>query len=74
MKHLATKSKNFELFKYLIGFSQIDVDAIDNCRNTILHLACEYNNLDLVKFIIKLDQIVVSTKNDFEENALQISH
>ena len=43
---------SFRMVKILMGSNELDVNAVDNYKNTALHIACEEGNPEVVKMLL----------------------
>ena len=43
---------SFRMVKILMGSNELDVNAVDNYKNTALHIACEEGNHEVVKMLL----------------------
>ncbi len=70
---LAAKFGRVEIVKLLVSADKIDVNTINDSRNTALHIACKKNQLDCVKVLCGAAGIDIEQRNLYGSTALDVA-
>ena len=65
--------RSFRMVKILMGSNELDVNAVDNYKNTALHIACEEGNPEVVKMLLNAGANM-SMQNKDEKTPVMFLH
>lgn len=60
------------MVKILMGSNELDVNAMDNYKNTALHIACEEGNPEVVKMLLNAGANI-SIQNKDEKTPVELA-